>query len=61
MSVFVGNKSSNDIINNGTMSDEEVVASDLPPWFQHVAHAVRMAVREDESFEWIKDEGNAGD
>ena len=31
MTVFVGKKSSNDIINNGTMSDDEVVASDVPP------------------------------
>ena len=31
MDVFEGKKSSNDIINNGTMSDDEVVASDVPP------------------------------
>ena len=37
--VFEGKKSSNDILNNGIMSKEEVVASDVPPrylfqWFQ---------------------------
>ena len=31
IAVFEGIKSSNDIINNGTMSDDEVVASDVPP------------------------------
>ena len=31
MAVFEGKKSSNDIINNGTMSDDEVVASFVPP------------------------------
>ena len=31
MAVFEGKKSSNDIINSGTMSDDEVVASDVPP------------------------------
>ena len=31
MAVFEGKKSSNDIINNGIMSDDEVVASDVPP------------------------------
>ena len=28
-----GQKLSNDIINNDTMSDDEVVASDVPPWY----------------------------
>ena len=31
MAVFEDQKSSNDIINNDTMSDDEVVASDVPP------------------------------
>ena len=31
MAVFEGKKSSNGIINNGTMSDDEIVASDVPP------------------------------
>ena len=31
MAVFEGKKSSNGIINNGTMSEDEVVASDEPP------------------------------
>ena len=31
MVVFEGKKSSNDIIINDEMSDDEVVASDLPP------------------------------
>ena len=31
MAVFEGKKSSNDILNNGTMSADEVVASDVPP------------------------------
>ena len=31
MAVFEGKKSSNDIINNDTISDDEVVASDVPP------------------------------
>ena len=31
MAVFEDKKSSNDIINNGTMSDDGVVASDVPP------------------------------
>ena len=31
MAVFEGKKSSNDIIINDTMSDDEVVASDVPP------------------------------
>ena len=31
MAVFEGKKSSNDIINNDTMSDDEVVASYVPP------------------------------
>ena len=30
MTVFEGKMSSNDIINNSTMSDDEVVASDVP-------------------------------
>ena len=29
MSVFVGEKSSTDVIDNGTMSEDEVVASDI--------------------------------
>ena len=31
MAVFEGKKSSNDIINNDTISDDEVVASYVPP------------------------------
>ena len=31
MAVFEGKKSSNDILNDGIMSDDEVVASDVPP------------------------------
>ena len=31
MAVFEGKKSSNDITINDTMSDDEVVASDVPP------------------------------
>ena len=31
MAVFEGKQWSNDIMNNGTMSDDEVVASDVPP------------------------------
>ena len=31
MPVFEGEKSSTDIVNNGTMSDDEVVASDVRP------------------------------
>ena len=31
MAVFEGKKSSTDIVNNGTMSADEVVASDVPP------------------------------
>ena len=31
MAIFESKKSSNDIINNGTMSDDEVVVSDVPP------------------------------
>ena len=31
IAVFEGKKSTNDIKNNGTMSDDEVVASDVPP------------------------------
>ena len=30
MAIFKGKKSSIDIINNGTMSDDEIVASDVP-------------------------------
>ena len=30
MAVFEGEKSSTDIVNNGTMSEDEVVASDVP-------------------------------
>ena len=31
MAVFEGAKSSNDIVNNGTMSDDEEIASDVTP------------------------------
>ena len=31
MAVFEGKRSSTDIVNNGKMSDDEVVASDVPP------------------------------
>ena len=31
MAVFEGKKSSNDILNDGIMSDDEVIASDVPP------------------------------
>ena len=33
MAVFEDKKSSNDIIINDTMSDDEVVASDVPPLY----------------------------
>ena len=33
MAVFERKKSSNDIINNETMSDDEVIASDVPPQY----------------------------
>ena len=33
MAVFEGKKSSNDIINKDTISDDEVVASDVPPGY----------------------------
>ena len=33
MVIFEGKKSSNDIINNDTMSDDEEVASYVPPWY----------------------------
>ena len=31
MAIFEGKRSSNDIMTNNTMSDDEVVASDVPP------------------------------
>ena len=33
MAGFEGKKPSNDIKINGTMSDDEVVTSDVPPWY----------------------------
>ena len=36
MAIFESKKSSNDIVNNGTMSDDEVVASDVPPRYLFV-------------------------
>ena len=36
MTIFVGNGSSNDITINGTISDDEVVASDVPPRYSGV-------------------------
>ena len=33
MALFECEKSSTDIINNGTISDDKVVASDTPPWY----------------------------
>ena len=41
MAVFEGKKSSNDILNNGTMSADEVVASDVPP--RYLFHVVKLA------------------
>ena len=37
MAVFECEKSSTDIVNNGTMSDDEVVASDVPPRYLFTA------------------------
>ena len=34
MAIFESKKSSNDIVNNGTMSDDEVVATDVPPRYR---------------------------
>ena len=54
MTVFEGKKSSNDIIINDTMSDDEVVASDVPPrclldatthLFKRACPSIRLSVR----------------
>ena len=37
MAIFESKKSLNDIINNGTMSDDEAVASDVPLWYLFLA------------------------
>ena len=53
--------------NDGDADEEEVSPANWTPqeafalgFEQHVAHAVRMAVRTEECFEWIQDEGNPG-
>ena len=43
MAVFEGKKSLNDIIINDTMSDDEVVASDVPPRYLFPSSLVQSA------------------
>ena len=40
MAVFEGRKSSTDIVNNGIMSADEVVASDVPPRYLFFSEAI---------------------
>ena len=44
MAVFEGEKLSTNIVNNGTMSDEEVVASDVPP--QYLLPVIFLCINE---------------
>ena len=42
MAVFGGENSTTDVVNNGTMSHDEVVASDVPPWYLILVACTRL-------------------
>ena len=44
IAVFEGNNSSNDVIIDGTMSDDEVVVSDVPPRYLFTDEAGRVSL-----------------
>ena len=48
MAVFKGEKSLTDIVNNSTMSDDEVVASDVPSCFSSKRALPALVLKGDE-------------